>query len=346
MDPEDKNEPKDKLENNGQEYIDQEENDLGADDTEYKFPPLERKKRKGLSPLAVILIALLFLLCGWLGYWGAKIFLDPLVPTDKVSDIEPVYSSPDILNILLLGVDQRGNEPSRSDVIILACLDLKDKQVTLLSIPRDTRVEIPGKSLPQKINASHTLGGAELTVKTVEKFLQVPVHYYIETNFVGFEHCIDILGGVTLNVDQKMYLPEENIDLKQGLQKLNGHNALAYVRWRSDGKGDIGRIERQQKFFKALNEQAMRLSTIWKIPDLLGEINQQVKTDMSLTKMIAVANKFRDVKNVKLETKMVPGIPNEIDYSASYWIPDTKALPAILENIYGYTAKKQEVSAK
>jgi len=331
MDSEDKNEPIDNREYNNQEY---------------NFPPLERKKNKGPTPLGIALLAFLFLLCGWLGYWAANIFLDPLVPTDKVSEVDPAYSSPDILNILLLGVDQRGIEPSRSDTIILACLNLKDKQVTLLSIPRDTRVEIPGKNSMQKINYSHTVGGAELTVKTVEKFLQVPVHYYIETNFKGFERCIDILGGVTLNVEQKMYLPDEDINLKPGLQKLNGHDALAYVRWRSDGQGDIGRIGRQQKFFKALNEQAMRLSTIWKLPELLDEMNKQVKTDMSLSKMVAVANKFRDVKNVKLVTQMIPGIPNEIDYSASYWIPDMKALPAILENIYGYTAKKQDSSTK
>ncbi len=304
------------------------------------LPRLERKKRKGADAATAVLLLAFFLLCGGLGFWAAKTIYDPLIPQEKADVVPSEYQTADMLNILILGVDQRENEPARADTIVMAFLDLEEKEVNLLSIPRDTRVDIPGKDTVRKINYAHAVGGAELTAETVEHFLGIPVHYYMETNFDGFDNIIDILGGVTLNVEQRMYKPEEKIDLNPGMQKLNGYDALAYVRWRDDGRGDIGRIERQQKFFRAITDQALRFSTIWKIPDLLAEVNKQVKTDLKLSKMILLANNFRDIANIKLEATMVPGVPEDIN-GGSYWIADEKALAEILDKIYGKQAEKQ-----
>lgn len=302
---------------------------------EVSIPPLERKKKKNLNSRGqLILVGIFFFLCACLGFWMAQAAMDPLIPPEKAEEgNKPAYSSEDVLNILLLGIDQRENEPARADTIILASLHLEDKEIRLLSIPRDTRMKLADKGTVTKVNHAHAFGGVELTVKTVEQFLDIPVHYYVETNFQGFSKIIDALGGITLNVEQRMYKPEENIDLQAGLQKLNGYDALAYVRWRDDGRADIGRIERQQKFFKAVMDQALQFSTIWKIPELLEEVNQQVKTDLNLQKMLAIANKFKDLKNVKMETATVPGTPDTID-GVSYWVADQKGLTKILEQIY------------
>lgn len=303
---------------------------------EVVLPRLARKrKHEEMAAYKKILIAVFFLLCASLGFMAQRYFADPLIPVAIAGESPTQYVAEDILNLLLIGVDQRENEPSRADTIILASIDLTEKKINLLSIPRDTRVKIAGTNELRKINYSHTVGGAELTVETVEDFLELPVHYYIETNFDGFEGIIDILGGITLNVEQRMYYPEEEIDLYAGLQKLAGHDALSYVRWRSDGRGDIGRIERQQKFFRALVDQAVSFSTIWKLPDLTGELSKHLQTDMSLQKMIILANKLKDIQNVSLETAMVPGAPDDINYGASYWIADTEALTEILKGIYG-----------
>lgn len=307
---------------------------------EINLPRLARKKSSQISSTMQIILVVFFVLCAFIGYWTARQFSDPLIPVDKQGEESSQYASNNILNVLLLGVDQRKDEPSRADTIIVASVNIREKKVHLLSIPRDTRVEIVGKDTKRKINYAHTVGGSELTIKTVEKFLGIPIHYYIETNFEGFEGTIDILGGISINVEQRMYYPDEDIDLQAGLQKLNGHDALSYVRWRSDGKGDIGRIERQQKFFRALADQSLTFSTIWKIPDLLDELNKQVETDMSVQKMIVLANKLKDIDNVTLETTVVPGVPDDINYGASYWIPDEKALSEILAQIYGQDAKK------
>lgn len=311
------------------------ESNLGSD-LSINMPPLQRKKTRRLKPTGWALIIALFLLCAWLGFWLGQSIMDPLVPKDKTGAFDAGVNTSDVLNILLLGADQRENEPARSDTIIVASLDLKEKKVHLLSIPRDTRVDIPGKNIKTKINHAHAVGGAELATQTVEKFLGIPIHYYIETNFQGFESIIDILGGITLNVEERMYLPLEDINLKAGLQKLKGHDALSYVRWRGDGTGDIGRIQRQQKFFKALADQSMQFSTIWKLPELLGELNKHVKTDLNVPKMITLANKFRDFKNLKLETDMVPGTPEDIN-GGSYWIADPKALAKIVDQMYDRT---------
>lgn len=312
---------------------------------EINIPPLERKRKKKLNSRGkLVLVGIFFFLCAWLGFWIAQTLLDPLVPREKEGDIETTFSSEDVLNILLLGVDQREDEAARADTIILASLDLQEKEIYLLSIPRDTRMELAGRGTITKVNHAHAFGGIDLTVKTVEKFLDMPVHYYVETNFQGFSKIIDTLGGITLNVEQTMYKPEEEINLKPGLQKLNGYDALAYVRWRDDGRADIGRIERQQKFFKAVMDQSMKFSTIWKIPDLLEEINKQVKTDLNVQKMITMANKFKDLQNIELKTSTVPGDADTIE-GVSYWVADQKGLTKILEDIYdegaaATTAKK------
>lgn len=302
---------------------------------EIKIPPLKRKKIRKLTAAGVVAVIAFFILCFSFGFWLAGMFYDPIFPENKDENPETVYKSRDILNILVMGVDQRENEPSRSDTIILAALDLDKKKVNLLSLPRDTRVEIPGKGVKRKINYAHAVGGVELAIETVEKFLKLPVHYYVETNFNGFSKAIDILGGITINVEEKMYFPEEGIDLEPGLQKLGGHDALSYVRWRGDGRGDIGRIERQQKFFHALADQAMQLSTVWKIPQLVGELNKQVNTDMDLQRMIMLANKFRDFENIEVKTYMVPGTSDDVNYGGSYWIADEEELHKILAEIYG-----------
>ncbi|MGI6605502.1 MAG: LCP family protein [Peptococcia bacterium] len=303
-------------------------------DHEIKIPPLKRKKTRQLSSAGIVALIAFFLLCFSFGFWLAGMFTNPIFPEDKEENPDTVYKSRDILNVLVMGVDQRENEPARSDTLVLACLDLDKKKVNLLSLPRDTRVDIPGKGVKRKINYAHAVGGAELAIKTVENFLKLPVHYYVETNFDGFSNAIDILGGITLNVEEEMYFPEEGIDLDPGLQKLDGHDALSYVRWRGDGRGDIGRIERQQKFIQALSDQAMRLSTVWKLPQLIGELNKQVKTDMDLQKMIMLANKFRDFQELEVNTYMVPGVPDDVNYGGSYWIADEKELHKILEKIY------------
>lgn len=300
--------------------------------TDVKMPPLVRTKKRKLTPWGYAAIIVFLLLCLSFGFWLGGRTSTSLIPPEGDTDL--AFQTPDFLNVLLLGSDQRKNEPARADTLILAAVDLKEREIHLVSIPRDTRVLIPTKGVIRKINYAHAVGGAELTVKTVEQFLQLPVHYYVETNFMGFSEIIDTLGGVTINVEERMYKPLEGIDLQPGIQKLNGPDALSYVRWRGDGRGDLGRIERQQKFIHALADQALKFSTLWKIPELIEEVKEYVGTDMKLKQMIALGNKFKNFEQVKMYTYQVPGETDDINYGGSYFITDQKELEKLLQKIY------------
>ncbi|OIQ59786.1 putative transcriptional regulator YvhJ [Moorella thermoacetica] len=234
--------------------------------------------------------------------------------------------------VLLIGVDQRvPNEPSRSDTIMLAVLAPQKPGVDLLSIPRDTRVEIPGHGY-DKINAAHAYGGPQLLMDTINDFLGSHVDKYVEVNFQGFQKIIDILGGVDIDVDKRMYYPEENIDLKPGFQHLNGYDALAYVRYRYDPEGDITRVGRQQKFMKALIDQTFKLSTIPKIPQLVSEISKDVKTNLSVKEMLSLALSMKGLNGSAVNTYTIPGEGKYLG-GVSYYIVDQQKLPGVIAAI-------------
>lgn len=299
------------------------------------------KRRKSVKPknkrrpnYFLYFIVAIFFTMVVLGFKLADSIFEPVTKADTgLIDTEVLgqKESKGPVNVLIIGTDERDNEPSRSDTLILAALFPEDKQVKLISIPRDTRVKIPGKGY-EKITHAHAYGKEELVIKTVENFLDIPVDYYIKVNFQGFKNIIDVLGGVTLNVEKRMYYPPEEIDLKPGLQKLNGHDALAYVRFRSDGQGDIGRVERQQKFLSALTDHIKSIATIPKIPSLIKEINTHVKTNMTTKDILYFASKFMSINHENIQHYMIPGRADIIN-GLSYWVSDTKELEKIVNDM-------------
>jgi len=291
-----------------------------------------------------IMIALFFTMVVF-GFKWADTMFSPITKADT-GLIEKETEDPDEkkdngpVNVLIIGTDERENEPSRSDTLIFASLFPDEKQVKLLSIPRDTRVRIPGKKGFEKVSHAHAYGQADLAVKTVEDFLDINTDFYIKTNFQGFKNIIDLLGGVTLNVEKRMFYPEEDIDLYPGLQTLNGYDALAYVRFRGDGLGDIGRVERQQKFLSVLTDHITSFATIPKIPSMVKEINTHVKTNMSPKDILYFATKFISINHDSIQTFMLPGHPDTID-NISYWVPDGAELDKVLEKMQSVGSKEE-----
>lgn len=236
------------------------------------------------------------------------------------------------LNIMIIGVDQRNNEPSRSDTLMVAMLNLTEKSVQVISIPRDTRVKIEGVDYLTRINHAQAKGGAELTRKTVEQLLGIPIHNYVETNFKGFENIIDSLGGVEVDVEKRMYYPAEGIDLHKGPQRLDGHDALAYVRYRSDGKGDLPRIERQHRFLGLLAGEVLQPKTILKLPKAAGELRNNVTTDMSLSDFLVLISEFKNISPDNIKFSDIPGSPQYIN-GASYYIVNEEKLNLFMDKI-------------
>ncbi|MEN6566465.1 MAG: LCP family protein [Veillonellales bacterium] len=233
------------------------------------------------------------------------------------------------INILLLGVDDGDPDtpgaPRRSDTMMVAGINPGDGTINLLSIPRDTRTVIPGRSGEDKITHAFAYGGVSLAVRTVEQMLGIPIDYYVIIDWKAFIRVIDILGGVDMNVGQAMNYddPYENlhIHLTKGYQHLNGEQAGEYVRFRHDELGDIGRVQRQQQFLKVLCSELLQAGTIFKLPALVTTLRQYVQTDMPLTTMAKLAAGLKSMQLDSIQAEMLPGDFATIA-NVSYWIED------------------------
>jgi LCP family protein required for cell wall assembly len=242
------------------------------------------------------------------------------------------------INILLLGLDDGDIDnpdlPNRSDTMIVASIDPKKATVNLLSIPRDTRVNIPGYKGLDKINNAYFFGGSPLAVQTVENFLNIPIQYYVAIKWQGFIKVVDILGGVDLYVEHDMAYEDPyadlSINLHKGYQHLDGHKTGEYVRFRHDELGDIGRVQRQQKFLEALSDQVLQFATIIKIPALVTAINQNIITNMSGYTFVKVANTLR---GITMSADMLPGNFVTI-HDISYWEPDKEQIKQVVDRMF------------
>lgn len=210
--------------------------------------------------------------------------------------------------ILVLGTDARDKEEatSRTDTMLLLRVDPETKKATLISIPRDTWVQVPGQG-SMKINAAHVYGQGPLAKSTVEELTGMTVNYYLTMDWRAFRQFVDAVGPVKVYIPKKIYDPIHDFRLAKGCQTLNGYEALQYVRFRHDSRGDIGRIERQQAFMKAISGQAMSFRIIPKIPRIMSIVGNNTVTDMPSGEIYALGNLLRQIPKNKIETVMIPG---------------------------------------
>lgn len=312
-----------------------------------KQPPAQRRdERKKKHTWAYVVIALVFFLAAGLGALFASSGL-----MDKKEDTpaeEGLLVAHDKATIMIMGVDERDDDVGRSDTLMVAALDPKNNQASLLSVPRDTRVKIKGHGW-DKINAAYAYGGEKLTQRTVEDFLGLNIDHYVIINTKSFVKIIDALGGIDIDVEKRMYYEDPwdddgglLIDLKPGLQHMDGKTAVTYVRYR-DEEGDIGRIRRQQKFMKACMDKLVSPSTITSLPSIIKEVMGSIKTDMSLRQILEFAGTLKESQKNGLKTDMVPGKPLYID-GVSYWIPSIKELRNSIADTLGLQMNAQALS--
>ena len=246
------------------------------------------------------------------------------------------------VNILVLGVDHRQDDIGRSDTLFVVTLDTKTKQTSMLSIPRDTRVKIPGYGF-DKINHTYSLGGHKLTQRAVEEFLGTPIDYFIEIDFSGFRKIVDAVDGVDIAVEKRMYYEDPYddlvIDFQPGVQHLDGDAAIKYVRYR-DEEGDIGRIARQQNFIRAMLEKASSPGIFVRLPAIVDQISKSIRTDLSISEMIALGKILKDAKDQGLKADTVPSTPIDIG-NISYLHPNMLALREYMAGVIGFKATEQ-----
>lgn len=246
---------------------------------------------------------------------------------------------PNKLNILLLGADERpkDGDPGRSDTLLLMTVDTVTRDISVLSIPRDTRVRMEGIGW-DKINHAFSFGGVYLTQHVAEDFLGIRMDYYAKIDLYTFGRIVDAIGGVTIDVEKRMnYIDTWDhyvIDLMPGVQRLDGRTALQYVRYR-DEEGDIGRVRRQQKFIRAVLNEIESPAIILKAPSLIREVTVSLDTNMSIPLMLGLVNRMKDGLRSGLKAEMVEGLPYYID-DISYWIPDilkTRRMVAAIQGV-------------
>ena len=301
------------------------------------IPPRHTKKKRRIWPWVLIVLA--FVMAAVTGaLFASSSLLDK--PKDEPVE-EGLLTAHDKATIMIMGVDERDDDVGRSDTLMVATIDPKKNQVALLSIPRDTRVKIKGNGW-DKINAAYAYGGEKLTQRTVEDFLGVNMDHYIIINPKSFQKIIDAIGGVDIDVEKRMYYEDPwdddgglLIDLKPGRQHMDGKTAVTYVRYR-DEEGDLGRVRRQQKFMKACMDKIVSPSIILKLPTVISEVMDSVKTDLSVRQLLEFVGTLKESQKNDLKTEMVPGRPLYID-GISYWIPDLKELRTALADMLGIT---------
>ncbi|WP_226581297.1 LCP family protein [Halobacillus litoralis] len=207
---------------------------------------------------------------------------------EKVENKEP-------LNILLLGVDERENDVGRSDTMIVMTLDPNNNQMQMVSIPRDTRVEIAGDGRVTRINHAYAYGGSDMAVDTVENFLDIDLDYYIRVNMEGLSQVVDAVGGVTVQND--MAFTSGNFTFKEGEIELDGDEALGFVRMRkNDPNGDLGRNERQREVIQGIISKGARLDAVNKIGNIMDVLGDNVSTNMQFDDMRRLVTNYRSAR--------------------------------------------------
>ncbi|MFB4167811.1 LCP family protein [Virgibacillus sp. JSM 102003] len=288
----------------------------------------EKKKRKWPYWVGGITLGLVLIIGIYLFYIYDKVgdtvevMHEPLARDenpDRQKELDSLFSENDTINILLLGVDERKNDKGRSDTMILMSLNPQTNSMKMLSIPRDTYVNIPGRGM-DKINHAYAFGGVGLSVQTVEENFDVPVHFYVKVNMEGFQQGIDALGGVTVTNDRAF--SQGGVDFPTGEINLNGEEALKYIRMRKgDPRGDIGRNERQRNVIRAAIGEAASFSSITKITDILGILGGNVKTDLKMEQMQTLFSDYRQTRN-NIDTMEISGNGQMIDGIWYYVVPD------------------------
>ncbi|MBC1348123.1 LCP family protein [Listeria welshimeri] len=269
----------------------------------------KRKARKGRI-FVTILVALLILVgvVAVIGYFQYQSSLKEAQNDSKLKEYKfnGVKADGDAINVLLIGSDSRGADQGRSDSLMIAHYNTKTNTPKLVSIMRDTYVDIPGHG-KNKINAAYSYGGPELVRQTIKENFGVDVEYYVVANFEGFPKIVDTLApeGIKINAEKDM---SKNIDvsIKKGEQVMDGKTLLQYARFRKDSEGDFGRIRRQQQVLEALKEQALDVGDVTKIPDVIGKLQGYSSTNIPNGTLMSIGADFLLGKTKTMEKFAIP----------------------------------------
>jgi len=247
---------------------------------------------------------------------------------------EAEQASGEPLDVLVLGVDRRPDsaegESTRSDTMMLVRVVPATGEVKLLSVPRDLYVEVKSGE-KDRINTAYAYGGVEKATAVMEDLTDVEIDNYVVVDFEGFEKVIDAIGKVRVDVGKGVF--PEHWNMGEGFQRLNGHKALKYARYRGTPGADLDRIDHQQKLLAALRRQALRWDTVTRLPAIIRITNENVNTDLGILQVIPLARALvLNGENNKMTTAELEGHPKVLHDGEQILVPDDEANEAILKD--------------
>ena len=248
----------------------------------------------------------------------------------RTGEIDPKFDG--YTNILVLGIDDGENGGREADTILVLSFSNDTGKSRLISIPRSTWVS--ANSSAGRLGGLYTWGGASLIVRHVSGLLGISIHQYIVIDMSTLSELIDIFGGVDIYVEENMnYADPESgleINLQQGYQHLNGAETMGYLRFNSSKLGDVGRVQRQQKFFKAFYAKVLQLETIAKLPAIADIFKNKIETSAEIFDSAHLANVLRRMSSDPPTTVMLPGSEN----SLGIWEPNFKEIDTKMKELF------------
>lgn len=270
---------------------------------------------------------------------GSVWFLGTRGHENSNGSIDEPYLTDGKLHVLVVGEDNSpGNTQvtGRSDTLMVASYDPELESLSLLSIPRDTLVEIPGRRYEDKINHALAFGGIDLTMRTVSQLLNIPLRYYVHVQTDGFRRIVDAVGGVPIYIEKDMRYTDRAgglyINLKQGDQVLDGGQAEGYVRYRLDS--DLKRVERQQKFVAAALKQALRPANILKINQFFTIAFESIKTNIPVSVGLRYLSIIESFKSGNVNSYTIEGDDSVWINGINYFVADRNKLDDLVETYF------------
>lgn len=316
----------------------------------YSHSSAKRKSGRGKKIAIGVAIALVVALVGcgtalalYIGGINDKITTGNKTE-DQLNAIDEQLVSADLdkpFYMMLIGSDIREGQSqseSRSDTNILVRVDGSKNQVTMVSIPRDTAIDIDGHGV-SKFNNAYTYDGAAGVIREASELCGVEIAHYAEVNFGNLVSLVDAVGGVDVEVEQRIDDTDadgstgipgaERIIIEEGLQHLDGDAALVFARSRAYADGDFTRTQNQRKLIQAIVDKVLSLP-VTELPGVIEAAAQSVTTDLSVTDIINLAQQFQDEGDMVMYSAMVPSVAQYVN-GTSYVFTDTGQLAEMMK---------------
>lgn len=313
---------------------------------------MARRRRRAILRLILLIIFVILVLTGIVAVGYGLVTVGSMVNREyqamydgytsrqqlRRGSVDPKFDG--YTNVLIMGIDDgldnEGGVEKRADAIMVASLENDTGRLRLIHIPRDTWVNVTGSDQQTKIKNLYVMGGAPLMVRQINNVLGISIHQYVVLDMNVFRELIDVLGGVDIYVESDMNYDDQeaeiSIHLPKGYQHLSGTQALQYLRYRSEDLGDEGRVQRQQRFSKALYQNLLQVGTLTKLPAIAEVFKERVDYSAEIFDSVHLANVLRRLSSDTPVSVILPGEPAADD--ATIWVMDDAAAAERMKELF------------